>query len=154
MGRPSKPTALKLIEGNRGKRAINGKEPEPDLLQDLEPPPHLAAPVAEVWRQLAPQLRKAQILTALDVPALEITCEAVAQFRLAMAKTEDGKVLTKNPETGSVALSPWEIAKSMAAKRALAMLREFGATPSARSKMMVEPQTDLFAANGTGRFFT
>jgi len=156
MGRPAKPTALKLVNGNPGKRALNGKEPEPDLLQDLAPPPHLAAPVAAVWNQLAPQLRKAQILTAIDTPALEIACDAIAVFRLAMEKTADGKVLVKNAETGNVSLSPWEMVKSMSAKRALAVLREFGATPAARSKVMVDPQGDMFGgaqANGPDRFF-
>lgn len=156
MGRPATPTALKLVNGNPGKRAINGKEPEPDLLQDLAPPPHLAAPVAAVWNQLAPQLRKAQILTAIDTPALEIACDAIAVFRLAMEKTADGKVLVKNAETGNVSLSPWEMVKSMSAKRALAVLREFGATPAARSKVMVDPQGDMFGAqqaNGPDRFF-
>lgn len=154
MGRTAKPTALKLVEGNRGKRALNAKEPEPDLLADTAPPPHLPEPVAAVWRQLAPQLRKAQVLTELDIVALEITCDAIAEFRLAMEKTGDGKVLVKNAETGNVSLSPWAMVKSMAAKRAAGMLREFGATPAARSKVMVDPQGDLFEKPvGTNRFF-
>lgn len=154
MGRPSKPTALKLVEGNRGKRAMNANEPEPDLLQDIAAPGHLAAPVAAVWDQLAPQLRRANVLTEMDTVALEIACDAIATFRLAMDKTADGKVLAKNAETGNVSLSPWEMVKSMAAKRALAVLREFGATPAARSKVMVDPQGDLFDKPvGTTRFF-
>lgn len=156
MGRPAKPTALHVVNGNPGKRALNDREPEPDLLQDLTPPPHLAAPVAAVWNQLAPQLRKAQILTAIDTPALEIACDAIAVFRLSMENTADGKVLVKNAETGNVSLSPWEMVKSMSAKRALAVLREFGATPAARSKVMVDPQADMFSnkqANGPDRFF-
>lgn len=156
MGRPAKPTQLKLVQGNPGKRAVNGNEPEPDLLQDLTPPPHLAAPVAAVWNQLAPQLRKAHILTVIDTPALEIACDAIAVFRLSMEKTADGKVLVKNAETGNVSLSPWEIVKSMSVKRALAVLREFGATPAARSKVVVDPQADLFGnsqANSPDRFF-
>lgn len=156
MARQRKPTALKLVEGNRGKRAINAREPEPDLLADLSPPAHLPPPAAEVWNQLAPQLRKAQVLTAIDTPALEIACDAVAMFRLAVEKTADGRVLIKNQETGAISLSPWEMVKSMAAKRALAVLREFGATPAARSKVMVDPQADLFGAEqatGTSRFF-
>lgn len=153
MGRPAKPTALKVIEGNRGKRATNAKEPEPDLLANLTPPAHLQPAAIAVWQQLAPQLRKAQILTELDTPALEMACDAIATFRLACEKTADGKVLMKNAETGNVSLSPWEMVKSMAAKRALAMLREFGATPAARSKVMVDPQGDLFDNTGTNRFF-
>ena len=32
MGRPAKPTALHVVNGNPGKRALNDREPEPDLL--------------------------------------------------------------------------------------------------------------------------
>lgn len=156
MGRTATPTALKLVKGNPGKRALNAHEPEPDLLTDLTPPTHLPPATAAVWNQLAPQLRKAQVLTAIDTPALEIACDAIAAFRLSVEKTADGKLLVKNAETGNVSLSPWEMVKSMAAKRALAVLREFGATPAARSRVMVDPQADMFGAgqpDGSARFF-
>ena len=131
-GRPRKPTALKLITGNPGKRAGNSHEPEPNLLQDLAPPVHLPEHVAAVWRELAPKLRAAQLLTELDTPLLELTCAAIAAFRLTLEKTADGKLLQRNAETGSVSLSPWTLLQSMAAKQAMAALREWGATPAAR----------------------
>lgn len=153
-GRPRKPSALKLIQGNAGKRAANAQEPESPLLDNLEPPEHLPQPVAAVWRELAPKLRRAHVLTELDTPLLEITCESIAGFRQTLDKTADGKSLVRNAETGSISLSPWELLKSMHVKRAMAALREFGATPAARSRVMVDPQTDLFAnQSGTGRFF-
>ncbi len=155
-GRPRKPTALKLVEGNRGKRATNSKEPEPLLLNDLEPPTHLPAHVAEVWRELAPKLRRAQVLTELDTPLLEMTAAAIANYRLTMAKTAEGKVMMRNEETGSVSLSPWVMLQSMSFKQAMGALQQWGATPAARSRVMVDPQQDLFgtpADTGTGRFF-
>lgn len=145
MARPPKPTALKLITGNPGKRATNANEPEPDLLVDLTPPAHLPPAVAEVWAEMAPKLRRTKVLTEVDTYLLEMTCERVAQFRLSMAKTADGKVLQRNEETGSVSLSPWEIIKSMSLKTGLALLKEWGATPAARSRVMIDPQQDLFA---------
>ncbi|MEY5098136.1 MAG: hypothetical protein RJA36_855 [Pseudomonadota bacterium] len=155
MARPRKPTALKLVEGNRGKRAINANEPEPALLQDLDPPSTLPESTAVVWRELAPKLRRAMVLTELDTPLLEMTCHAIAMHRLAVEKTANGKVMMKNQETGSVSLSPWTMLQSMSFKQGLAALREWGATPAARSRVMVDPQQDLFgnAPTGTGRFF-
>lgn len=155
-GRTPKPTALKLVEGNRGKRGANTKEPEPLLLNDLEPPAHLPESIATVWRELAPKLRRAQVLTELDTPLLEMTCAAIANYRLTLQKTEGGKVLTRNEETGSVSLSPWAMMQSMSFKQAMAALQQWGATPAARSRVMIDPQQDLFgnpATNGTGRFF-
>lgn len=156
MARPRKPTALKLVEGNRGKRAVNAHEPEPELLQDLTPPAHLPEHVAAVWRELAPKLRRAMVLTELDTPLLEMTAMAIAMHRLAMEKTADGKVMMKNAETGTVSLSPYTLLQSMSFKQGLAALREWGATPAARSRVMIDPQQDLFAKpdpSGPGRFF-
>ena len=153
-GRPPKPSALKLIQGNPGKRATNGREPEPGLLDDLTPPAHLPPPIAAVWAELAPKLRRAQLLTELDTPLLELTCAAIATFRLTVDKTQDGKLLTRNAETGTVSLSPWAMLQSMAHKQALATLREWGASPAARSRVVIDPQADLFEQpGGTGRFF-
>lgn len=148
MARPRSPTALKLVNGNPGKRAINAKEPEPDLLQDLTPPAHLPEHVAAVWREMAPKLRRAHVLSELDTPLLEMTCMAIATHRLAVEKTADGKVMMRNAETGTVSLSPWMILQSMSFKQGLAALREWGATPAARSRVMVDPQQQLFGKAG------
>lgn len=155
-GRPPKPSALKLVEGNRGKRAANPHEPEPLLLNDLEPPAHLPANVAAVWRELAPKLRRAMVLTELDTPLLEMTCAAIAMHRTTLEKTDDGKLMMRNAETGSVSLSPWLLLQSMSFKQAMVALKEWGATPAARTRVMVDPQADLFPADksGTGRFFS
>lgn len=146
---------MKLAAGNPGKRAINGSEPEPAKLLDISPPAHLPQAVAAVWQQLAPQLSRAGLLTELDTIPLEMACDAIAQFRLAMENTKDGRVLIKNAETGSVSLSPWTLLSSMSTKRAMAILTQFGVTPAARSKVMVNPQADLFEKPKTGpdRYF-
>ena len=75
-GRPPKPTALKVVEGNAGKRAINKQEPDPNYLQDLSAPDWLTrVPGAvQVWDELAPKLRSARLLTCLDcIPKAEIS---------------------------------------------------------------------------------
>mgnify|MGYP000122506538 CR=1 FL=1 len=71
MSRPRKPSALKLVAGTDRADRRNGNEPEPMLLNDLKPPKHLEARSAAVWRELAPMLRRNQVLTEADVIALE-----------------------------------------------------------------------------------
>lgn len=149
-GRPPLPSNVHQLRGNPGKRARNDKEPEPDVLQDLAAPAHLPTATAAVWDQLAPQLKKAGVLTTIDTPALEMACDAIATFRLCMEKTAEGRLLQKNAETGSISLSPWTMVKSMAYKQALAVLREFGATPSARSRVTIDPQGELFGKESAG----
>lgn len=151
-GRPPKPSALKLVAGNPGGRAVNGAEPEPMLLNDLEPPAHLAPRSAEVWRQVAPMLRRMQVLTEADVIALEMLCDSVADYRYARLQLGDDFVAISGK--GSEMLSQWLVAKQLSSKRAEAFMSKFAMDPSSRSKLMIEPQGDLFGdKGGTGRFF-
>lgn len=154
-GRPPKPSALKLVSGNPGKRAVKGNEPEPMLLSDLKPPKHLAPRSAAVWKQLAPMLRRLQLLTEADVVSLEMLCDAVADYRHAREKCGDDFVTWSSK--GSQMVSQWLVAKQMSSKRAESFMSKFGMDPVSRSKVMIEPQGDLFGdkqATGTGRFFS
>jgi P27 family predicted phage terminase small subunit len=155
-GRPPKPSALKAIEGNKGKRAGNNAEPEFDLVSDLEPPWHLDDGAQQVWRELAFMLRKAQVFTVADKVALELLCNTIADIRLVRARRGDEFVI-KSPKTGSEMLAQHLVAEQMLVKRAEALLAKFGMDPASRSKVVVNPQGDLFgggdASNGTGRFF-
>lgn len=152
MSRPRKPTALKLVEGTDRADRRNGNEPEPMLLNDLTPPAHLAPRSAEVWKQIAPMLRRLQVLTEADVIALEMLCDSVADYRLARAELGDDFV--RHTDKGGQMVSQWLVAKQMSSKRAEAFMSKFGMDPVSRSKVMVDPQTDLFdKPNGIGRFF-
>jgi len=190
MGRPTKPTELKVLEGNRGKRPLNKNEPDPDYLDNLEPAEWLPDDAKAVWRELAFKMRKAKVLTVLDVPALEKACVAIATYRRAtrvlvgvdliiskdgltkeererakkarpigfQAELSDKKETAKGPDgekkpeaapanevaLGNGSLNPWLIVQAMSFKQAMAVLREFGMTPVARSRVMIDPQMGLF----------
>ena len=52
-GPQSKPTALKLLEGNPGKREVNGNEPEYDVLsKDEKPPAYLGSYGKKEWKRI------------------------------------------------------------------------------------------------------
>lgn len=159
MARPSKPTALKLVTGNPGKRALNKQEPDPTYLNDLTPPPWLDAAAAQVWNEVAPKLRAAKVLTEVDVQILAMGCVSIAQYRQAVKRTgadlvkskivegEDGQPI----ETGEQ-INPWYIVQSMSFKQATAVFREFGMSPAARTRIAIQPQGDLFAEKGESYF--
>lgn len=163
MSRPPKPTSLKLIAGNAGKRALNKQEPDPDYLQDLTPPTWLSASAKLVWDEMAPQANKAKLLTAVDVQAFAMGCVAVAEYRKATAKVDAvGSIKTKHEknEEGVLVelgehLNPWAGAQSMYFKQAMAMFAQFGMTPRARTGIAIQPQGDLFgnASNGAASYF-
>jgi P27 family predicted phage terminase small subunit len=165
MARPPKPTALKVITGNPGKRSNNKQEPDPEYLMDLEPPVWLHASAKDVWNEVAPHLAAAKLLTQVDVQALAMGCIAIAQYRQAVRVTGDDLVKSKvvldedeKPVAAGEHLNPWLIVQSMSFKQAMAIFQQFGMSPAARTRIAIQPQGDLFGhgnsqKQGPGRFF-
>lgn len=147
MARPPKPTNLKVVGGNAGKRSMNKQEPDPAYLNDLTPPVHLSAAAAQVWNELAPKLRNARLLTELDVHHLEFACNAIAMYRHATQQI-GGDPLVTNSENAGESLGPWMIVQSMSFKKASAVLSKFGCSPVDRARIAIQPQGELFDALG------
>ncbi len=158
MGRPAKPTNLKVIEGNRGKRSLNKQEPDPTYLNDLAAPEWLPAGAKAVWDEVAPQLRNARLLTTVDVQALAAGCVALWQFRFAACRAGDENMVKANykeNEDGKLVpygehINPWMMVQSMTFKQAMGIFQQFGMSPAARTRISVNPQGDLFG-NSEGK---
>lgn len=155
-GRPPKPSALKRMHGTERSDRRNGHEPEPDLLLDLAPPSHLALESAAVWRHVAPMLSRTGVLTVIDVIALEMLCDFVADYR--ETRRQRGADFVTHSARGSEMLNQLQVAMSMSSKRAEALMARFGMDPVSRSRIMVDPQGDLFGdqskpQDGPARFF-
>ncbi len=68
-GRPPKPTKLKLIQGNPGKRALPEFEPDPE--RGIPAPPRwFPAEYFDLWAEIAPTLEEMRVLSLADGPAL------------------------------------------------------------------------------------
>ncbi|BBB65900.1 hypothetical protein UNDYM_1647 [Undibacterium sp. YM2] len=152
-GRTPKPSALKLVGGNAGKRKTNKQEPDPDYLADLDPPSWLPERAKIVWREIAPKLSRAKLLTEIDVELVAQGCVAIANFRLSVTKAGDDLVKPGQTETDEhgkevqikgESLSPWLIVQSMSFKQANLVFQQFGMSPAARTRIAVQPQGDLF----------
>ena len=71
MSRRPKPTFLKRLEGNPGKRKLNTEEPQ--LESELpECPEHLSDRAKCVWNELGLELAACGVLTRLDALGLEL----------------------------------------------------------------------------------
>lgn len=69
MPNPAKPLALKLLEGNRGKRKLNKREPT--ATRDEPKMPRFLLPAAqEEWKRIVPILLELRVLTIADGSAL------------------------------------------------------------------------------------
>lgn len=166
MGRPRLPTQDKIARGNPGKRKLDRQEPDPDYLDDLDPPAWLPDGAKAVWRELADKMRKAKVLTVIDVPAFEKLCVAHARWRAAVRDLEvRGVMVNRAPKDGAKDAAATEpkvesppqvinqlvFAESMFFKQAVALEREFGMTPAARTRVTIEPQLTLFPDDAAGK---
>lgn len=138
-GRRPKPTRLKVIQGNPGKRPLDPSEPEPEVPKDVpQAPAHLSDDAAEEWEYLAPILHKLRLLTVADLLALERLVECYAEVRkLQQVIDTAGHTFEAVGMAGDVIIRqrPEVRMLSDADKRLKAYLIEFGLTPAARSKV-------------------
>ena len=96
-GRPKKPTKLKLVQGTLRKSRTNENEPEPEPVAEVpRPPSYLSKYAKKLWKSLAEELVEKGILTIVDLPALEVCCEAYGQYRAA----QEAVFRPVDPKTG------------------------------------------------------
>ena len=138
-----KPTALKLVTGNPGKRALNKREPKPRRLIP-SCPAHLSDASKVAWGQLCVILDRMRVLTEADALALERLCDCYADI---LASREliarDGRTYwSRSPAGELLKANPAVVQLRAADSQFKAYLIEFGLTPAARSKVNAEPDGD------------
>lgn len=133
-GRKPKPTALKRLQGNAGKRKLNDSEPVFGEIMDIEPPDWLDDLAVAMWQTVMPELLSNKILTIADVHNVEAFCMAYARWRqaereitrLGVLIMDDNGRYSKNPAFTVVN----ETKKQMATFGGL-----LGLDPSSRSRL-------------------
>ena len=86
-GRRPKPTRLKMLTGNPGKRPLNGNEPRPAPAVP-ECPAELGPVARTEWNRLVGELTTLRLLTNLDRAALAAYCGAYALWAEATAQIQ------------------------------------------------------------------
>lgn len=134
-GRKPKPTALKLLEGNPGKRQLNMNEPR--LTQKMPPecPDWLEEEAQAEWNRLSETLFEMGILTDLDVVPFAAYCQAYARWREAEEFISQHGSIVKT-KTGYWQQVPQVSIAHTNQKAMLQAAAEFGLTPSARSRII------------------
>jgi P27 family predicted phage terminase small subunit len=138
-GRRPKPTRLKLLTGNPGKRPLNTNEPRPEVaIPDC--PVELGPVARREWDRLAPELSTLRILTNLDRAALAAYCGAYAMWAEATEAIQKFGTMVKSP-TGYPVQSPYVSIANRQAEIMIRIAAEFGFTPASRSRIST-PQPD------------
>jgi len=136
-GHNRKPTVLRLLQGNPGRRPLNKDEPQP-MPALLKCPTHLHAEARKEWQRLAPQLYELGLLTELDHAALEMLCWSWSVWvKASQQLVAEG--LTVVDRNGVTRVSPWLKIEAEAQKQLRALCAEFGMTPSSRSRVKAVP---------------
>lgn len=148
-GRRPKPTALKQLQGNPGKRKLNLNEPKPPEGRP-EMPQGLTREAKQEWKRIVPMLEQMGILTVADGKALAAYCASYAAWMQAERHiAKFGIVLaTVDEETGQsyVKANPAVRIRGDALRLMKSFLTDFGLTPASRSRLHVnEPGAGNYA---------
>lgn len=140
-GRKPKPTNLRIIEGNPGKRPINKDEPKPPAVTPTRPE-WLLPEAKREWNRVAPVLESMGLLMVVDRAALAGYCQAWGRYVEADANiTKYGSVL-KAATSDYVQPNPYVSIARQSLQMVRAFCSEFGLTPSSRGRMSVPGSQD------------
>lgn len=137
IGRPPKPTRLKQMQGNPGKRPLNKLEPKAGNEMPTCPR-HLAKEAKAEWRRMGKELHRLGLLARCDRAALATYCVAWEIWVKAYKKLNDEEMVVES-DKGNLYQNPWVGIERQARKDMLRIMTEFGMTPSARSRIRLEP---------------
>jgi P27 family predicted phage terminase small subunit len=136
VGRPPKPTALKVITGHQkgdtGGKKVSGARAG-------EPPAHLNEYAKQEWARVAPILEKRGLISEEEAAALALYCQAYGRWQQAelkiteLAGTGDG-LIVKAP-SGYPIQNPYLAIANKAMEQCYQYLQQFGLSPSARARI-------------------
>jgi P27 family predicted phage terminase small subunit len=140
-GRKRKPTALKLVRGNPGKRKL--PENEPKIEAAIPPcPKHLNDEETQLWAVIGQELYDLGVLTNVDAGVFEVYVTGLARLRRVKAETE--KALIFEGPNGGPIHNPYLAIENKAKEQVMKAGAELGLSPASRSRVSVKkPKEDV-----------
>jgi len=135
-GRKPKPTALKVLEGNPGKRPLNKNEPQPER-KAPRCPSWLEPEAKKEWKRMAKTLETIGVLTQVDKAAFAGYCQAYARWKEAEEFLSKHGTIFKTP-SGYIQQVPQVSIAQTYLKVMKDFCSEFGLTPAARTRIQVD----------------
>ena len=136
-GRKPKPTAIKRLTGNPGRRPLNDAEPQPPIPEGTPYVPRwLNREGKKAWRELVKILLDCGLYTDLDRWALAMFCQVWGRYVEAERMVEEeGEFLVS--EAGNRYVNPVAYRADKHFEQVRKMLSEFGLSPAERSRVKV-----------------
>ena len=139
-GRKPKPTALKVLEGNPGKRPLNDHEPIPPK-GELKCPSWLLPEAKKEWKRLASSLEAMGVLTVADLTAFAGYCQAYARWKEAEEFLTQHGSMVRTPN-GYLQQVPQVSIAQQYMKQMSKFCEHFGLTPASRSRIVTDKGND------------
>lgn len=139
-GRKPIPTAVKVLEGNPGKRKLDMGEPRPEK-KAPRCPVWLEDEAKKEWKRMAKQLEQLGILTEIDMAAFAGYCQAYARWKEAEEYISENGTIMKAPSGYSQQVPQVSIAQTYL-KIMNRFCEQFGLTPSSRSRIVTADGVD------------
>lgn len=139
-GPKPKPTHLKSIAGNPGRRPLNKREPKP-VGNLVEVPDWLTQSQIKIWER-AIQSAPAGLLKSLDESILLVWVIAKDLHREASMHIAQFGMMTETPNTGEPIQNPYLAVVNKQAQIMMKAAAEMGFTPSSRSRVTLDENND------------
>lgn len=136
VGAKPKPTRLKIIQGNPGKRPLNKAEPKIAPPKNIKAPDHLSPEAKKEYRRTGRMLQNVGVLTQADMKALELYAETYSNWLEAVGKVQLSGLVVKS-QSGTPKQNPYLTIANQSSKIMQSLLADFGMTPSSRSRITV-----------------
>lgn len=139
-GRKPKPTVVKILEGNPGKRSLNTNEPVPER-KAPSCPSWLEEEAKIEWNRMAEQMEQLGILTEIDMAAFAGYCQSYARWKEAEEFLSQHGTIVKTKSGYWQQVPQVSIAQTYL-KIMNKFCEQFGLTPSARSRIVTDVGKD------------
>jgi P27 family predicted phage terminase small subunit len=148
-GRKPKPTALKILYGNPGKRRLPQNEPKPPH-EIPDPPDHLDDVARKEWARITELLSQLGLIAQLDMAGIAAYCVSFSRWADAERRVAKHGIIVMSPDKKFPMKSPYLCVAESAMEAMRKMLGEFGLTPSSRTRLssMAKPQNKLSKYTG------
>lgn len=137
MPRPPKPTIIKQLAGNPGKRKPNEREPQPPPAS-MDPPSYIDGDALVKWREMVAELHPLGLLTSIDVDSLAFYCVLYARWLKAEKIVKDKGEVIKTVN-GNIIQNPYLAIANRCLKEMQRLAVQFGLTPASRSRITTDP---------------
>ena len=147
-GRKKKPDVLKQIEGNPGKRPLNGNAPNPT--GSPVKPVYVTGHASDVWDQIIESMPPA-LYKAVDSVILSTFCVAARQYRISTEQLAKEGLTMRSMVSGDEKPHPALQAQAKALTAISTMGARLGLDPSSRSSIIM-PKGKLIDSKFEGLF--